>query len=186
MKLPLVTLHGRFQPPLHANHWQYVANALELADKVRILITNPNLAERTVAEATHRNQVENNPFTYEERVRMFESFFERSHIPRARFEFRPFDITDPAEWAAALDKDVPNVVNTYSPWSLKKLAMFQENGYPVIHTQMAGDTTVSGTRLRQIVFSGGDPASKAEELTAAGLMPAALPGLLEVLRRRVS
>ena len=41
-KLPIITVHGRFQPPFHINHWKYISTAFDLAERVRILITNPN------------------------------------------------------------------------------------------------------------------------------------------------
>jgi len=75
-RIPAVTVHGRFQPPLHINHWNYIAPAFELAEKVIILITNPDLDEVDVKETGHRNKKENNPFTYGQRVKIFQKFFE--------------------------------------------------------------------------------------------------------------
>jgi hypothetical protein len=40
-KIPDVTVHGRFQPPLHINHWGYVREGFERAKHVTVLITNP-------------------------------------------------------------------------------------------------------------------------------------------------
>ena len=70
-KLPMVTVHGRFQPPLHINHWNYIAPAFEIAEKVRILITNPYRKSAVVKEAVHRGKKENNPFSYSQRVKIF-------------------------------------------------------------------------------------------------------------------
>lgn len=46
--LPVVTVHGRFQPPVHRNHHEtYIKNAFRIAKYVRFLITNPYRNETT-------------------------------------------------------------------------------------------------------------------------------------------
>jgi len=94
MKIPQITIHGRFQPPLHINHRNYIMDAFRIADKVTILITNPYLDEKNVKEASHRNSKESNPFTYEECVEIFTDYFNTIGISKDRYRFKPFDITD--------------------------------------------------------------------------------------------
>jgi nicotinamide mononucleotide adenylyltransferase len=183
-KIPLVTVHGRFQPPLHVNHFDYISHGFDIAEKVRILITNPDLKESSVVEASHRNKSENNPFTYDERVEMFGSFFDEYGIPESRYEFKPFDITDEAVWSLVLDKHIPNLINTYgSPWSAKKLELFNERGYPVIHLNNAKKMDVSGTKLREVIFSSLSNEEKKKELISIGYMKEAIPGLFKVLEK---
>jgi hypothetical protein len=40
-RLKAVTIHGRFQPPLHVNHWNYAKAGFDRAGHEKILITNP-------------------------------------------------------------------------------------------------------------------------------------------------
>src|SRR3990167_6815947 len=93
-KLPAITVHGSFQPPLHKNHWNYISHAFELADHVQILITNPYKDEAQITENPGRNSAERNPFTYEERIEMSGMFFEKKGIAATRYSFKPFKITD--------------------------------------------------------------------------------------------
>lgn len=181
MKYPAVTVHGRFQPPLHINHWNYISRAFELADKVIILITNPNLDESSVGEASHRNKPENNPFTYGQRIQIFESFFDAMGIPRSRYEFRPFVITDERAWDG-LPKGVPNLVNTYGGWSDAKLEAFKNHGLEVIHLQLPKVKEISGSIVREIIREEIPPEEKKRKLIEAGYMKEAIPGLFEVLR----
>jgi len=183
-RIPEVTIHGRFQPPLHINHFYlYVATAFRIAKKVQILITNPNLDESDVNESTHRNKKENNPFTYEERVEIFEKFFENFGIPNSRYEFKPFDITAEDNWLNILDKNIPNLINTYGKWSEAKLSKFQTKGCKVIHSNFPKLINISGTDIRKILFSDLDEDQKKEKLINAGLMPEAVEPVLKILKK---
>ena len=183
-KLPVVTVHGRFQPPLHINHWNYVSPAFDLADKVTILITNPNLDESDVKETNHRNKKENNPFTYEQRVKIFQKFFEAMRIPAKRYEFKPFKITSDADWDKILSKAVPNLVNTYGPWSRAKLEKFKVLGYKVIHSDKHKIIDVSGKNIRKILSRLLPQAELKKKLVKAGYMKEAIDGLFKVLKKK--
>ena len=111
--LPEITVHGRFQPPIHVNHWRYIKRGFNRARHVTLLITNPFQDEAYDAAASWRNDPTNNPFTYEERVQMFESLFTNLGIPASRYTIKPFNIKDPASFKE-LDPAVPNLVNVYS------------------------------------------------------------------------
>lgn len=176
----ILTVHGRFQPPLHINHWNYISKAFETAEKVIILITNPHLEETPVPEAEHRNKRENNPFTYEQRVEIFRSFFDIMGISKDRYELRPFDITD-ENTLDRLDKDVPNLVNVYSNWSKAKLEKFQSKGLETIKLEIPKVPEISGTKIRTIILKNIGSEEKVEELIGAGYMKEAIPGLLRVL-----
>jgi nicotinamide mononucleotide adenylyltransferase len=39
-KLPAITVHGRFQPPLHINHRNHAKQGFERAEHVTVLMTN--------------------------------------------------------------------------------------------------------------------------------------------------
>ena len=183
--LPLVTVHGRFQPPLHINHfYTYLAHAFRIAKKVRILITNPTLDEQRREEALHRHTRENNPFTYDERVKIFRAVFTRLGIPPSRYEFKPFDITHENSWNKTLKKSVPNFLNTYSAWSDAKLKRFQEKGFRVIHANIPKICNVSGEQIRKILFSSLSLKQKKQKLLAAGYLKEALPALFKIYGKR--
>ena len=180
-KIFSITVNGRFQPPLHINHWNYISNAFRIADKVSILITNPDLNEPAIRESVSRNKPENNPFSYEERTKIFESFFDTIGIPRCKYEFKPFRITDEKDWSNILDKEIPNLINTYGEWSNTKLEKFKKLGYKVIHSSIPKVKKISGTLIRKILKENISTAEKKIKLIEAGYMPEAVNGLFNVL-----
>lgn len=180
-RVPEITVHGRFQPPLHVNHfYTYIATAFKISEKVHILITNPYLNELDVTEASHRNSKENNPLTYDERVKIFKQFFENIGVPASRYDFKPFNITNEESWKSVLGKDVPNLVNTYGAWSEAKLSKFQSNGYKVIHSSLPKIVNISGSQIRKIIFDNTPLTEKRKALIDAGIMPEALEAVLNI------
>lgn len=183
-KLSAITVHGRFQPPLHVNHWGYIKQGFEKANHVTLLITNPFNDESFDAAASWRNDPENNPFTFGERVRMFNDFFKVMDIGLERYTIRPFNIKDP-EAFKTLDPGVPNMVNVYSEWSAKKVEAFEEAGLKVIRLDQPKAVPISGTQIREIIKSHTDtPDELGKKLITAGFMPEAVPGLLAVLKNK--
>lgn len=180
-KLPNITVHGRFQPPLHVNHRNYVMDAFSRADRVTILITNPYRNETTVKEADHRNAQENNPFTYEERVSVFKKYFNAIGLEKSTYEFKPFDITDESNWDKVLDMSVPNLVNVYGAWSETKWRKLTEKGYQVIRTDNQKEVPVSGTLIRSIINEDIPLDEKKKKLVSSGYVPEAIDGLFEVI-----
>lgn len=156
-------------------------DAFGRADKVTILITNPQLNENAVVEASHRNVKENNPFTYEERVDIFKKFFNTIGIEKSRYEFKPFDITNEETWGEVLDKEVPNLVNVYGAWSEAKWRKLQEKGYKVIRTDNPKEVPVSGTLIRSILNEDISLDEKKEKLIAAGYVSEAIEGLFDIV-----
>jgi nicotinamide mononucleotide adenylyltransferase len=182
--LPAITVHGRFQPPVHVNHWRYIYEGFKRAERVDILITNPYIDEAFDAAASWRSDPMNNPFSFDERVFMFTSLLAAKGIDASRYTIRPFNIKDPASFQE-LDPSEPNLVNVYSEWSAKKVNLFTEHGLEVVRLDMPKTLPVSGTILRQMIFSHqGSDEELAGSLVTAGLIPEAVPGLLEVLHNR--
>lgn len=182
--LPAITVHGRFQPPVHVNHWNYINEGFKRAEHVTVLITNPFQDEAFDDAASWRNDPANNPFSFEDRKSMFESLLGNLGIESSRYDIKPFNIKDPESFKK-LDPTVPNLVNVYSEWSEKKDALFKEHGLQTIRLEMPKAVPVSGTQLRRIIRENRLSAVKVgEELIAAGLMKEAWPGLLNVLQIR--
>jgi nicotinamide mononucleotide adenylyltransferase len=183
-----ITAHGRFQPPLHVNHWNYLKEAFRLAEHVRLLITNPyphEAPESSDASASWRNKADSNPFTYDERVHMFGKFFTAMGINKERYSIEPFDITEPKSFSV-LDKDVPNLVNVYSEWSAGKVKKFRNHGLIVLQLDQPKEINVSGTKIRELINThDGDYMELGKKLKEVGFMPEAVPGLVEVLEHRI-
>lgn len=183
-KPPRVTVHGRFQPPLHVNHWGYVREGFERADHVTVLITNPYQNETFEETATWRNQPESNPFTFEERVFMFARFFKAIGIDPQTYDFKPFNIKDEAAFSE-LDHHIPNLVNNYSAWSAKKAELFVSYGLNVVQLQLPEPNPISGSMIREIISTTKDRSSLLpERLSLAGFMSEAIPGLIEIIAAR--
>lgn len=182
--LPAITVHGRFQPPIHINHWEYIKEGFDRAIHVTLLITNPFQDESDEAAAPWRNEAVNNPFSFEERKFMFETLLTNLGIDQSRYDIEPFNIKDPASFEK-LNPAVPNLVNVYSEWSEKKDALFQQYGLKTIRLEKPKSVPVSGTLLRQILVDNHATLKEVgENLIAAGLIKEALPGLLTVIRNR--
>lgn len=182
MKIPNITIHGRFQPPLHINHHDYVMDAFDRADRVTILITNPHLDECNATEADHRNKKENNPFTYDERVEIFKKYFDKIGIDKNRYDFKPFVITNEKDWDDILDKKVPNLVNVYGDWSETKWRKLTERGFQVIRTDNPKRVPVSGNLIRSIINEDCHEDDKKAKLITAGYVPEAIDGLFDILK----
>ena len=183
MIFPYVVVHGRFQPPLHINHFTYINNAFCIGEHVKILITNPMANEKETNIAPHRSKSENNPFTYDERIKIFRAFLNARKILPSRYSFAPFDITDDEAWDK-LDKNDVYLVNTYSPWSEKKFAKFSKKGFKVIHSTIRRKEDISGTLIRSILKKKISMNEKKKEFIRAGYMPEAIEGLLCVVAAR--
>lgn len=183
-RIPEITIHGRFQPVLHTNHWDYVAKGFELGDHVTVLITNPFNDESFESTAVWRNDPISNPFTFDERKYMFEEFLAAKGIPKDKYDIVPFNITDPASFKK-LDKDVPNLVSVYSDWSTRKVTLFRDNGLKVIAYKQERPRMASGTDLRRIIREWcGSLGDLNKELVANRLLPEAAPALIEIIKKR--
>lgn len=184
VKLPAITVHGRFQPPIHVNHWNYIKDGFNRAEHVTLLITNPFQDEAYDSAASWRNDPENNPFTFDERKFMFNTLLSGLGIDQSRYTIKPFNIKDPKSFRE-LDPKVPNLVNVYSEWSAKKDTLFQEQGLQTIRLEIPKSVPVSGTLLRKILLdSHASDQELGHNLLEAGLIKEALPGLLCVLAEK--
>ena len=180
-QIPAITVHGRFQPPIHVNHWEYIREGFARAEHVTLLITNPFQDEAYDAAASWRNNPENNPFSFDEREFMFKTLLTNLGIDKSRYDILPFNIKDPESFKQ-LDPAVPNLVNVYSEWSAKKDALFQEHDLRTIRLEKPKFVPVSGTLLRKILREYQDvPEEVGRKLVAVGFINEALPGLLAVL-----
>lgn len=168
MALGCVT--GRFQP-LHRQHLDLLAIALDACAHVIVAVTNPDTgARQEEPTSTHRHTAAANPFTYYERVRLIEAAV-RQNGYADRITIVPFDLTQPAFWAQYVPLSANQFVRAYGDWERQKAQRFERAGYAV--TLLRGDPVdrVSAGEVRARLMAG--------ESHWQALVPAATIPMLE-------
>jgi nicotinamide mononucleotide adenylyltransferase len=182
-------VHGRFQPPLNYNHWNYVLEGLSLCEKLTIYLTNPYGNEAPVGSASWRSDPAANPFSFEDRKSMIFEIFKRAGLDSKLHTIEPLNIRDP-EAIKALPDELPQIVNVYSAWSAEKAAAFEAAGKNTVRLSIEKeDPRVSGTvireKLRDMMKDDGyqrfDPVYQQVQFESqailAGMIPESVPGL---------
>lgn len=148
MRLACVT--GRFQP-VHAQHLDLFALALQRHDHLVVAVTNPDTGARHVeSTSAHRHTAVANPFTYFERAWLLDAALAGAGLA-GRATVVPFDLTRPALWAQYVPLDAQQVVRAYGPWEKDKAARLVEGGYAV--TVLDGDPAgkIDATDIRALL-----------------------------------
>ncbi len=147
-------IHGRFQPP-HLGHLRYLELAAARCDELFVGITNPDRrAMRPEPDDPARHLPESNPFTYTERLLMWEAAAREAGVERVRLI--PFPVTEPELWDDYVPRDVVHLVRVLSPWGSTKLDRLRERGYRVEVLPAPEGKQVSGEQVRAALRSGGD------------------------------
>ena len=146
-------IHGRFQP-FHNGHLEYLRGAAERSDEVFVGITNPD-PQRIKEEATDplRHLPESNPFTYVERLLMFEAV---AKVERINVHVIPFPVNEPELWNAYVPAGVTQYLRLFSEWGGTKLERMREAGYEVVILDEGAEKQISGTDVRDALRSGGE------------------------------
>src|SRR6266702_2774642 len=105
--LPEGSAHGRFQP-FHLGHLEYVLAAKDRCAFLWIGITKFDITASALNPlCTHREQPENNPLTYYERLKMITAALLECGVGRERFGFVPFPIETPLSLPSFLPVTIP-------------------------------------------------------------------------------
>lgn len=132
--MTLAAVTGRFQP-VHAQHLELFAHALDHHDELVVAVTNPDRhARRREATSAHRHTDAANPFTYFERVRLLTAALAGAGLTATVV---PFDLTRPEVWAGYVPLDAHHYVRAYSAWEREKAEQLRAGGYAV--TVLDGD-----------------------------------------------
>lgn len=157
MKVPIGIVHGRFQL-LHNGHINdVIVPAFERCEKLVIGLCNPEPELSAFDQANpHRSSEENNPFTFWERLRMFEDTLLEMGISRDRYEIVPFPINFPEKIKFYIPNEAPHFMTFYDEWGKKKKEVLESLGYSVtVMKEMTLETRpMSGTELRAMIKNG--------------------------------
>lgn len=145
------SIHGRFQP-FHNEHLEYAVNAKRKCDFLWIGITQYDISLLLEnGSETHRNEVDSNPFTYTERIRMIRDSLLDIGISRDQFEFTPFPIDDPKKLTAFIDKNVICYTTLREEWNKEKIRRLESEGFAVdVLKEDYTTKIISGHRIRNL------------------------------------
>lgn len=148
-RLGLIAVTGRFQP-FHRDHLDLVQQALAIADRVLIGVTNADAAElRRHPASPHRHLTTANPFSFEQRRQLIDAALAAAGVAAARYEILPFPLDEPERWPAIVPPGTPQLVRVFSDWEREKVRRFAAAGYaPRVLTGDAA-TRVSGSDIRR-------------------------------------
>ncbi len=154
-RLELACVHGRFQP-FHLGHWDYLLQALALAEHVVVGITCPVLTPDLLVEErtdTLRHLPRNNPFTYFERSEMITASL-RGHATRDRVLIVPLDVNGPPQlWQQTVPLYAVQVVTPHEPWDEEKASRFRAAGYTTQSLPAEKDRTTATEVRRRMAQS---------------------------------
>ena len=151
-------IHGRFQP-FHNEHWRYTAGALARSERLIVGITNPDPGEIKQEEASgHRHLLENNPYTYFERMEMVLAALKEGGADLDGVRVIPFHISEPAKWRYYLPPAdrLRHFVRVFSPWEQSKVDRLRAEGYEVEVLDPGTEKGIEATEVRRRIAAGDD------------------------------
>jgi len=147
-RLGLIAVTGRFQP-FHRDHLDLVQQALAIADRVRIGVTNADAtALRPHPASPHRHLASANPYSFEQRRQLIDAALGAAGVAAARYEIVPFPLDEPGHWPAIMPPGTPQLVRVFSDWEREKVRRFAAAGYPPRVLTGNATTRVSGSDIR--------------------------------------
>jgi len=150
---PEGSVHGRFQP-FHLEHFEYVMEAKKRCDFLWIGITRFDVAAPGITRlGTHRDEPENNPLTYYERVKTITMSLDDAGVARNEYAFVPFPIETPASLKGFLPTTVRCFTTICEDWNRKKIAVLEGAGY-VVQVLWERDKKITGTDVRNLLAAG--------------------------------
>lgn len=147
-RLRLIAVTGRFQP-FHRDHLDLVQQALAIADRVLIGVTNADAAAlRPHPASRHRHLASANPYSFEQRRQLIDAALAAAGVAAARYEILTFPLDEPERWPAIVPPGTPQLVRVFSDWEREKVRRFAAAGYPPRVVTGDAATRMSGTDIR--------------------------------------
>jgi len=146
------SVHGRFQP-FHNGHLDYVLQAFDRAEKIKIGLTQIFRPRDRVGDLS-RDRISSNPLAYWERAKLIEAALHDSGVVRERFEFIPFPIEFPERISEFLPNSVTCFTTVVSPWNEEKIARLEAEHYPVSKLEVSlpdNNRVTSGSEIRKLI-----------------------------------
>jgi nicotinamide mononucleotide adenylyltransferase len=161
VKLPVGSVHGRFQP-LHNEHLEYIEAALSRVEFLHVGITQYQRGDLREVEGAseHRSDLSSNPFSYYERAELVCLTMQALGISEYRFRVAPFPIEQPSQLADFLPLDIPVLTTRVDQWNDRKIDLLTAAGYEVEVLYERDPKGVSGAEIRALM-AGDDPAWEA-------------------------
>lgn len=149
------SVHGRFQP-FHNEHLDYVLEAKRRCEFLYIGVTKFDILPAELTHlGGHRDEPQNNPLTYYERLKAISRSLLDAGMPAEEFTFVPFPIENPSSLGVFLPTSVVCFTTICDEWNLKKIAVLEKHGYPV-DVLWRRDKKITGTEVRELLASGDD------------------------------
>lgn len=156
-KLPVASVHGRFQP-FHLEHLDYVAAATARADFVHVGITQFETAhlQHVAGAGAHRDDLASNPLTYFERAEVISLALTGQGYDENQFRIGPFPIENPDQLPDFLPISVPILTTRVDEWNDRKVSLLRQLGYSVHTLFERNPKGVAGSEIRQMMVNGDD------------------------------
>ena len=153
--VPEGCIHGRFQP-FHNEHLEYAIEAKRRCQFLYIGLTKFDVTPSKLTHlGGHREEPQNNPLTYYERLKTISRSLLDEGVPADQFTFIPFPIEDPTTLSIFLPTSVVCFTTICEEWNRKKIAVLEGHGYTV---DVLWDRTkkITGTRVRELLAAEND------------------------------
>jgi len=152
-KVKIGVIQGRFQG-LHKGHMEYLLEGKKRCEFLYIGITNPDpdLTKENESDI-NRSKLEENPFTYFERMIMLRDALIEYGVKREEFEIVPFPINYPELIKFYVPLDALFFITIYDEWGKHKLEILKSIGVKIdlMWTRTLDERFTSGKELRKLI-----------------------------------
>jgi len=144
--------YGRFQP-FHKGHLKAVMMCMERCETLYVGIRNfeTGMTFGIVGGITEfKKSAEENPFTFEERMRMIKESLIDAGADLKRVNIVPFPLEHPEKWYDYIPKDAVHFRIGVSDWDERKIKAFQDAGLQ-IETLPIYEKDVTAEEIRKLM-----------------------------------
>lgn len=152
------TAHGRFQG-LHLEHLEYLLEAKKRCEHLFVGITNyePYLNTGKQFDTNkNRTKIEQNPFTYFERLEMIKGSLLEAGVPLDSFDIVPFPLENPQALFNFVPKDAVFFTTIRDDWNREKVQLLKSLGceVEVLWERTDNKDIIRGTEIRNLIKEG--------------------------------
>ncbi|KIR02925.1 nicotinamide mononucleotide adenylyltransferase [Lachnospiraceae bacterium TWA4] len=149
---------GRFQI-FHNDHLKYVLSAKKQCKHLLVGITSPDPSSSPVEKIDmHRSDINANPCTYYERMRIIEEALYENGLTREDFHIVPFPIGKPELISYYVPKEATCFFTIYDDWGDEKVRRIGSLGYKtdVLWKWDSSKKGLTSTFIRECIKEGRD------------------------------